>query len=378
MKKLNKIITSIPQASSIYWNQLASDRKKKKKVTILSLGEAFFKIKKYNLNKFLRKEENYHYSNSRGLEGLRNKIKILYNKNYGGHLNSIDQILVSAGSKILSYFVFLLILNKGDEVITTEPAWLSYREQIKICGGKITYIKIKSDIEKLEKLVNKKTKIFLLNNPNNPTGRLYTKDEVQYISEVCKKNKIYFVCDEAYSDFLSEQNKFYSACHFDKNLSHTIIVNSLSKNFGMSGWRLGYVIANNMIINKLLILNQHLITCAPTILQTYVSENFDELYKENLKKIKILIKKREKVIKLLRKLNIKFIIGETTFYFFLEIPKKINVNKLCKILLFKRNLSLVPGDAYGKNVKNYLRMSIGTESFLTIKKALVVLKNYLK
>ncbi len=377
INKLNKKNKKIPQASSIYWNQIVQDRKLKKKITVLSLGEAFFKIKKFNLNHHLKKEVNYHYSDSRGFEKLRIKILNLYNKKYGCTLKSKNEILISAGSKIISYFVFLTLLEKNDEVLTTEPAWLSYREQIYLCGAKIKFLKFNEKIQNIEKKITKKTKIFLLNNPNNPTGKYYSKKEINLISKICKKKGVFFICDEAYSDYLNFGEKYFSAIHCDKNLSHTIVINSLSKNFGMSGWRLGYVIANKKIIDRILVLNQHLITCAPTILQDYVTLNFEKLFNDNLKKIRKVMIKRKKIYEFLKKIELKFLEGSSTFYFFISIPKKINTYNLCKKLLFKNNISFVPGDAYGKSVKNFVRMSIGTESLNNIKKALLVLKSYL-
>ena len=295
----NRNIEKIPEALSIHWNQKAADISGKKLIK-LALGEAFFSIKKFNLNKYLE-DKNYHYSDSRGNILLRKKIARLYKSKYSGKFNVKDEIIISAGSKILTYMSLLALLNKGEEAVTFEPAWLSYQEQTKIIGCRMRFIPFSTNINSIKKFLKKKTKVFILNNPNNPSGKLYDKKFLIKIYKILKRKNIYLICDEAYSDFIPHNKSFISALAVDKKKERTIVVNSLSKNFGMSGWRLGYVIANKKIIQKLLILNQHLITCAPTILQSYVADNFENLYKHNISQIKKLIQKRKKVENFLKK-----------------------------------------------------------------------------
>lgn len=368
----SKNIEKIPEALSIYWNQKAADFKSKKLIK-LALGEAFFNIKKFNLNKYLV-DKNYHYADSRGNILLRKKIANLYNKKYGSNFNSKEEIIISAGSKILTYISLLALLNKGEEAVTFEPAWLSYQEQTKIIGCKMRFIPFSSNIDSIKKFLGKKTKVFILNNPNNPSGKLYDKNFLLKLYKILKNKKIFLICDEAYSDFVPQNKSFISALAIDKKKERTIVVNSLSKNFGISGWRLGYVIANKKIIEKLLILNQHLITCAPTILQSYVADNFESLYRHNILQIDKIIRKRNIIEKFLKINNIKYLESDSTFYFFISINKKINVDHFCHELLYKKFISVVPGRAYGKNTDQYIRISIGTEKLSKILKALEVIK----
>lgn len=371
----NRNIEKIPEALSIHWNQKAADISSKKLIK-LALGEAFFSIKKFNLNKY-HEDKNYHYSDSRGNILLRKKIARLYKKKYSSKFNAKEEIIISAGSKILTYMSLLTLLNKGQEAVTFEPAWLSYKEQTKIIGCKMRFIPFSTNINSIKNFLKKKTKVFILNNPNNPSGKLYDKKFLLKLFKILKSKKIYLICDEAYSDFVPQNKSFISALAVDKKKERTIVVNSLSKNFGMSGWRLGYIIANKKIIQKLLILNQHLITCAPTILQSYVADNFENLYKHNIFQIKKLIQKRKVIEKFLKINNIKYLESDSTFYFFLSINKKINVDNFCNELLFKKFISVVPGRAYGNNTDQYIRISIGTEKLSTIIKALKVIKKLL-
>jgi|688.fasta_scaffold227477_2 aspartate aminotransferase/aminotransferase len=369
---ISRNIEKIPQALSIFWNQKAADINSKKLIK-LALGEAFLKVKKFNLNKYLV-DKNYHYTDSRGNILLRKKISELYKKKYASKFNYKEEIIISAGSKILTYMSLLALLNKGEEAVTFEPAWLSYQEQTKIIGCKMRFIPFSTNINSIKKFLKKKTKVFILNNPNNPSGKLYDKNFLLKLYKILKAKNIYLICDEAYSDFIPENKSFISALAMDKKKEITIVVNSLSKNFGMSGWRLGYVIANKKIIEKLLILNQHLITCAPSILQNYVGDNFENLYRNNILQIKKLLKKRKIIEKFLKINNIEYLDSDSTFYFFISINKKINVDHFCNELLYKKFISVVPGRAYGKNTDQYIRISIGTEKLPKIIKALKVIQ----
>ena len=159
-------------------------------------------------------------------------------------------------------------VQTGDEVLMFEPAWLSYEHQVTIAGAKPVFVPINAALEEIEKYLTSNTRMLILNNPNNPAGRVYTLQELIYLNSICRKHNIQLLVDEAYSDFV-QPTEYFSIMSIDTDLKNSIIVNSLSKTMGMSGWRIGFAVASPDLINKLLILNQHLITCAPTILQLF-------------------------------------------------------------------------------------------------------------
>lgn len=373
----SKIIRNIPEALSIYFNQIVYDLKAKGvDIITLSLGEAYFDIPLYDFNK-LDLEKCHHYSDSRGSLKLRQKICDYYFKNYDAKINFKDEILISAGSKPLIYMALLTILNKNEEVLVFEPAWLSYAEQIKLAGGKEKYIHYNDSVDKVEKKINSKTKAIIINNPNNPAGRYYSKSEIKKLILIAKRKKIWVIIDEAYSDFM--EKKFYSAFNFIKMYSNIIVINSLSKNFGISGWRIGYAISNSRFISNLLKLNQHLITCAPSILMNYLELYFDDLIKITKPQIKNLIKKRNKIKKYLTKNNFVFLEGSSTFYFFVKLDHyKFDILNLCLYLLLKYNIAVVPGQAYGSSTKKFIRLSIGTETEERIFDSIRIINSILK
>ena len=143
----------------------------------------------------------------------------------------------------------------------------------------------------------------------------------------------------------------------------------------MSGWRIGYLISNIKFLKLIEKLNQHLITCAPTFLQMYMERNFDKILSYTLPQIKNLLYKRKRIKNFLKKLDLKYLEGDSTFYFFIDISKyNQNAFALCINLLIDDSISIVPGNAYGENTNNFLRISIGTESEDKIYQSLKILK----
>ena len=369
-EKINKL----SQALSIYFNQIVYNLKEEgRDIITLSLGEAYFDIPLYDFNN-LDLEKSHHYSSSRGTSGLRKKISEYYNKNYKTKIDPQHEILISAGSKPLIFMALFSILNSRDEVIILEPAWLSYCEQIKLCGGEVKFINYKENIANIGKYLSKKSKIIIVNNPNNPAGKLYSKREILNLINIAKKKNIWLIFDEAYSDFV--EKTFISAYHFKEKYNKIIVINSLSKNFGISGWRLGYIIAEKNFIFQILKLNQHLLTCAPSILMNYIEFYFTSLIKITKPQIKKLIQKRKKIKKIMNKIGLKYLSGSSTFYFFINLEKaQSSLHDLCLYLLLKHNISIVPGEAYGTSTKKFVRISIGTETEERIEEALRLIKN---
>jgi len=375
MNKFSKIIKKLKPASSILINEKVEQFKKKKKIVSLSLGEAFFKLIDFGIKKHLN-DKNYHYSSSSGLEKLRKNICYDYKINQKILLDYKKNIIISSGAKILTYMSLKLFLEKGDNVLTFEPAWLSYIDQVQLNGAKLKYIPVNEKLQNFEKYIDKKTKVLIINNPNNPSGKLYTKSEITYLFKICKKNNIILISDECYSYFLHEKKKFFSAIELGKNNKNVIVVNSLSKNFGISGWRIGYVLSHEQNIKKLILLNQQIITCCPTILQSYVAENYFKLKKQTNKQIKNIVKKRIIIVNYLKENKFEFLNGDCTFYIFIKSKVYKNLDKICEKILHNHNISVVPGQAYGANTKNFIRLSIGVEETKKIISALKKIKKY--
>lgn len=356
-------IKNVIQATSIRYNNMVYEMKEKGiDVTVLSLGEAFFDIPLHDFNA-LEFPAIYHYSHSRGIIGLRRKLAEYYECEYEVTFNPEKEIIITAGSKAAIYMALYAIVNPKDEVIVHEPAWVSYSEQVKLCHAIPVMVPHTVSVFEFEKYITNRTKVIIINNPNNPSGKIYTLEELAYLSNLAKKYRLFILSDEAYSDFVVDTDKFVSIANIDKKLDHSIICNSMSKNFGMSGWRIGYVISNASIIDQILKLQQHIITCPPTILQMYLEKYFDEVIANTKPQILEVVLKRQKIAEYIEKKGLKCLEGTATFYFFLSIdPSKLSSEDFCTELLQDFHICAVPGIGYGETCDRHIRISIGSES----------------
>ena len=375
----SKVVADSAEALSIKYNTIVYEKQDKgEDVTILSLGEAYFELPLYSFDK-LPKEKIFHYSHSRGITNLRKNLSKYYKKNYNVSVNFEKEILITAGSKLGIHMSLMTILNPNDEVLIYEPAWVSYTEEVKLCYGVPIHIPQHKSIFDFDEFISEKTKLIIINNPNNPTGKVYSKEELLHIFQLAKKYNLMILSDEAYSEFLINSEDFHSIGEFDVEKKQTIIVNSMSKNYGMSGWRVGYVISNNKFIDQILKVNQHLITCPPTILEYYLNEYFYQIIEITKPQIKKLLDLRKKIESFMDSISLNYETGKATFYFFISIEEsKLSSSQFAFKLLMEENVSVVPGIGYGRSCDKFIRVSIGTENQERIEKGLEKIKNLIQ
>jgi aspartate/methionine/tyrosine aminotransferase/acyl-coenzyme A synthetase/AMP-(fatty) acid ligase len=369
--KASTVVENSIQAVSIRYNNLVYEMQLKGiDVTVLSLGEAFFDIPMFPFED-LKMPEIYHYTHSRGTIELREHLKGYFEKHFEFGFDPSKEIVVTAGSKIAIHMALMALINPGDEVIIHEPAWVSYPEQIKLCYGLPVQIPYDESVFGFEKYITNRTKLIIINNPNNPSGKLFTIEELSHLNKLAIKYNLFILSDEAYSDFTLRNEPFISLGNLDNTFSHSIIVNSISKNYGISGWRLGYIISNERFIDQVLKLNQHLITCPPSILQYYITKHFNEIIRITKPQILAVVEKRRAVLELLKQAGLEALPGSATFYLFVSIrPTKLNSEEFCTRLLNEKQVSVVPGSGYGKSCDGFVRLSIGTESIARVEKGI--------
>ena len=367
---LSRRCEDVPEALSVYFNQLVYQlRRKGRDVVALSLGEAFFSIPAMSFEN-LDFDRGYHYSDSQGLPELREKIAEFYKTQYGGSVDPDTQVLISAGSKPIIYMCMLALLNPGDEILIQEPAWVSYQEQARLADADVRFIGFDVPVSDFGDHFGPKTKMLIINNPNNPAGRVYTKEELAHLHDVCRRNEAFLLVDEAYSDFAPD-GTFHCLASVAPEFDFAVTVNSLSKNMGMSGWRVGYVLAHEEVIKGLLKINQHLITCAPTILLQYMARYFEDVLSHTLPQVAEVVRKRERVQQMCDQLGLRYLAGSATFYFFVDVDEfDGDIHDLALWLLIEKNIAVVPGSAYGATTSRFIRVSIGTESEERIQAAL--------
>lgn len=364
------------QAMSIYFNELVYELKQRgEKVVTLSLGEAFFKLDKPNFDRY-EVDDLVHYTSSRGHPDLLKTLMTYYGEVHAADIEH-HNLMVTSGSKIGVYMSLLASMRKGRKKIAIlEPAWLSYKEQVELCHGVAIHFPINTSLASVASELGDDYAAVIINNPNNPQGLTYTQPELELILNKAKIHNINVIVDEAYSEFITSSSAFLSAARLVADYENLIVVSSLSKNMGMSGFRIGYSVASGSLTDDLIKLNQHLITCAPTILQVYVADNFFNILNQTRGQISDLLDLRVAVQDFCAENNISVMLGDSTFYLMIGINVEgMSIFEFCIRLLLLDNISVVPGEAYGDSCAEYVRVSVGTESYSVIVSAIKVIKD---
>jgi len=357
-----KHITEITPAMSVKFNGIMYEMKARgADVITLSLGEAFFDIPLFRFDE-LPMPESYHYSHSRGIPKLRGRLAEYYGRHYGVPVDPDTEMVITAGSKIAIHMALMAILSPGDEVVVLEPAWVSYTEQIRLCHAVPVTVPYDRSTFSIGEFITPRTRAIIVNNPNNPTGKVYTRAELQHLHDLAEEHDLFLISDEAYSDFLLD-DAFVSCGVMDPEKKHTIICNSMSKNYGMSGWRIGYVIGGSAVMSEVLKINQHFLTCPPTILEFYLERHFDDILEITKPQIAGVVRKRRELAYYMDTLGMSYLPGDATFYFFVSLGRStLSSEEFCTRLLREHHVCAVPGIGYGKSCDRFIRVSVGSES----------------
>lgn len=332
------------------------------------------------------------YTPTSGILDLRKSICDKFKKD--NELNyDTDQIVVSTGAKQSLANTFLAILNEGDEVIIPTPYWVSYPELVKLAGGVPVFINTnkendyKYSVKELRNLITSKTKAILVNSPNNPTGSIYTREELTEIAELAKEYDLIIISDEIYEKLIYDNEKHISIASISKDsYERTIVINGLSKAYAMTGWRIGYSASSKEIAKLMSSVQSHVTSNINSISQYAAIEALNGPQDS----IKIMIKEFEKrrnyMIDRINKIHgLSIIRPKGAFYIMVCIEiyfgKKINgeiINSsldFSKSLLNEENVAVIPGIAFG--LDNYIRLSYAT-SMEIIEEGLNRLEKYLR
>lgn len=308
------------------------------------------------------------YTLGQGILELRKKMVKLYNQRYHSKFRE-DEILISAWAiEAISSLLLTIVTKPTDEIIMLEPTYASYSNIIRISWAKKVSCPLNKnfwiDFDKLKKSINKNTQAIVLVNPNNPTGTFIDQKQVKQILEYLKNTNVYLVIDEVYNHFIFSEDKDFSHLHFfEKYKKNLIIINSWSKSFGITGWRIGYMIANKFLIKEVLKVHDSLVTCAPSHSQYAVMQNLEILfdYAENIKKE--LIKRRDYTVKKLKEMSdyIDFEIPTWSYYIFPKFKYTKADYRECMKILEKAKVSLVPGWSFWEGWKWHFRICYGRD-----------------
>ena len=219
-----------------------------------------------------------HYGSNRGAPGLRKIIAEQLEKNTGVSYDPSWEIIVTCGGAEALNNTILAFVGKGDEVIIPTPAFVSYKNLTILAGGVPVLIPLdpekdfQPDPEEIARHITPRTKMIILNNPNNPTGAVYKREVLEKIAELAVRNDLLMLSDEMYSRLVYDGTEFVSMASFPGMKERTIIVNGFSKTYAMTGWRLGYLAAPKALADVIIKVHQYSTTCSPTFIQMGLAE----------------------------------------------------------------------------------------------------------
>lgn len=338
------------------------------------------------------KEGHTKYTPAAGIMELKEAIVEKFDKDNGLKYKT-SQIIISTGAKQSLANVFAATLNPGDEVIIPVPYWVSYPELVKLADGVPIFVETKEDngfkytVENLEKAVTDKTKMILINSPNNPTGTVYNKEELQAIADFAKEKDILILSDEIYEKLIYGDTKHVSIASLSEDAyKRTIVINGVSKAYSMTGWRIGYAAATEEMVKIMSNIQSHT-TSNPNSIAQYASVAALKGDSSSMESMVAEFKNRRDYM--VNKINtidgLSCITPEGAFYVMINISKifgkKSNDVEIKDSLSFsgelldKEKVAVIPGIGFG--VDDYVRLSYAT-SMNNIKNGLNRIEKFVK
>lgn len=270
---------------------------------------------------------------------------------------SVDNVLVSLGATGAFYATAMSLLNEGDEVILFEPYYGYHVATLESIGCKIKYIRstppaYEIDFENLKSQISEDTKAILICNPSNPSGKVYTREELENLSTIINENDLFLFSDEMYEHFIYDGLEFVSALSIESLKERTIVISGFSKIYSITGWRVGYAITQKEIIDAASAFNDLVYVCPPAPLQNGVLKGLNELPKSYYENVAIEHqKKRDKFIKALNDAGLHAEYVKGAYYVLADISKIEGEDDKEKVvnLLEKTGIAAVPARAFYQN-----------------------------
>lgn len=358
-------ISSISESKSVATSNKAAELVKAgKRIYNFGIGEPDFTTPEHIIKAGLDAAMNgkTHYTSSYGIMELREAISSKMNS-FNGVRATPKNVLVTPTKFSLNLAVMSL-LNPGDEAILPEPFYLSYPDIVRLHGGKVlpspTDSNYSFDLDDMRKLVTPRTRMIIISNPTNPTGRVYSEKELKELSDFVLEHNLFLLSDEIYEDLIFE-GKMFSPASSEEMFDRTITVGGFSKSYAMTGWRIGYMVASEDIIKASNKIQQQTITCAPSISQ-YASiaaikdRNTPKKFNEVFRKRRDLV---HKLISESKSLSMRRPDG--TFYAFVKYEGSEPSDSFAERLLNEKLVVVTPGSAFGNQGEHHFRLSFATD-----------------
>jgi aspartate aminotransferase len=372
--ELAKRVASLTPSSTLEITAKAQELKAQGHDVIgLGAGEPDFNTPEHIINAATKAMNEGHtkYTPTGGLQSLKQEIINKFERDQKITYQS-SEIIVCSGAKHALYTLFQVILNPGDEVIIPTPYWVSYPEQVKLAEGNPVYIEgletnsFKITPEQLRAAITSRTKAMIINSPSNPTGMVYSAEELEQIGKICLEHEILIISDEIYEKLIYSGNSHTSIAQLSPDLKdNTIIINGVSKSHSMTGWRIGYAAGNKTIIKAMTNLASHS-TSNPTSIAQYASIAAYQGSQKDVETMRLAFEDRLTIIydKLVQIPGFSCIKPQGAFYLFPNVAKAAkmagydSVDEWAKALLEDKKVAIVPGSGFGAS--DNVRLSYAT------------------
>lgn len=323
-----------------------------------------------------------YYTANAGLLELREEICEYLARRFNIQYNT-NQVVVTVGGSEAIDIALRTILQPEDEVIVLTPAYVAYEPCVTINYGVVKVVELVSENEfkltkdMLEGAITPKTKAIILNYPSNPTGGIMTYEDYLPLIEVIKKHELYVISDEIYAE-LTYGREHYSIACFEEIKDQVILIQGFSKAYAMTGWRLGYVCANEFLISLMLKVHQFAIMCPPTMAQFAAisalqkGDSDVQMMRESFEA------RRNYLVQAFRAMDLEVFMPQGAFYLFLDIRKfNLSDTDFCEQLLTAQKVALVPGSAFGDAGAGFVRISYAY-SIEEIKEAITKIAKFIE
>lgn len=384
MKSLSKVAKNLIGQPMFHLLKRARDMEKDgKRIIHFEIGDPNFDspMSAIDIAKKALDDNLTHYTDSMGIIEFRNSVSQYTNK-YWGFKPSIEQILECPANAIID-FTIRCTTNPGEEVIYPDPGFSTYYSAISYNGMVPIGIQLKEENNfrmnprDVREKITDNTRLIIMNTPNNPTGSVMTKEEVLDMAQMAEENDIYLLSDEVYARITYDKTH-YSPSIVDKCRERCILLDSLSKTYSMSGWRLGYAIGPEKLMEKIGLLLQTIMSCQPAFTQlggSTVLIDDKGILDENVKKLR---ERRDVLIEGIDKIPGVFcIIPEGSFYVFVNIRDTgMSSDMYAEELLVNTGVCVLPGTCFGKYGEGYIRLCYASTSIEEIEDAIYKIRKF--
>lgn len=305
-----------------------------------------------------------HYTSNAGLKELRQEICNYMKRRFELDYDPLSQVIVTVGGSEAIDLFLRSVIEPGDEVLVCEPSFVCYKPLVELAGGRAVVIETKAEnefrltVEELKAAITPKTKALVLPFPNNPTGAVMTRADLEAISEVLRGTDIMVLSDEIYAELTYGDDRHVSVAEIDGMYDRTVIVSGFSKAYAMTGWRLGYALGHPALIKAMTKVHQYAIMSAPTMAQYAAIEalrNGDEDIAMMRREYNY---RRQVIVSGFNDMGLECFEPRGAFYCFPCIKSSgLDSNTFCEKLLYSKKLAVVPGNAFGEGGEGFVRCS---------------------